>query len=148
RQQPARELELWTFEPAYPELAPLMRAQLPRTIRYYDPENSNYVIIAPRAEFYALDFVKRKAAEGLDKYKRLGGEVLPESAKNRIRGPWIPASNPALDPKKYLYLTLFAAALAGSLAVTAGAIVTAVPAATAVTAEVSATEALLAEGGT
>lgn len=60
RQQPAVRYELQAFEPNYMEFARLFRAQLPKTVRFFDPDSPDYVIIVPR-EFFTLDLVRLKA---------------------------------------------------------------------------------------
>jgi hypothetical protein len=51
RQRLAVDFELWGFEDGFAEVLPMIRAELPNAIRFYDPEIPNYVIIVPQ-EFY------------------------------------------------------------------------------------------------
>jgi hypothetical protein len=139
RQQRALEFELWAFEPNYIELGPMVRAQLPKTIRFFDPGNSNYVIIAPQ-EFYKLDYIKQKAARDWENQK-----VQSEYSRNRIR----PSTIPGLNPKNVATFIIAAAVVGSLMVVSAGTLITA-PAAVAVTegaavsAEVAGIEVIIA----
>src|SRR5262249_55731556 len=107
--------------------------------RFFDPGNSNYVIIAPQ-EFFKLDYIKQKAARDWENQK-----VQSEYSRNRIR----PSTIPGLNPKNVATF-IIAAAVAGSLMVlSAGTLFTAraavaVTEGAAVSAEVAGIEVIIA----
>lgn len=55
------EFEIVAFEPNFIEFGPMAKAFLPKAIPYFDPANSNFVIIVPQ-EFFTLDYVKNKVS--------------------------------------------------------------------------------------
>jgi hypothetical protein len=60
QRQPVAEVEVVDFIDTYADLRPMARAQLRKVIPFYDPGNSNYVIIAPWS-FYKTDYSRQKA---------------------------------------------------------------------------------------
>jgi hypothetical protein len=68
RQRPAVRYQLQAFEPNYTDLAPFVRAKLPKSIPFYDPESPDYIIIVPRG-FFKLDYVRLKANKEWDKVR-------------------------------------------------------------------------------
>jgi hypothetical protein len=59
-QRRAMEIRIVDFEQDLAEFGPMIKAWLPKTIPFYDPESPDYVIIVPR-QFYTLDYMKQRA---------------------------------------------------------------------------------------
>jgi hypothetical protein len=80
RQRRAVSYELWNFERGFAELLPEVRAELPRAIRFYDPQNPEYVVIVPREFYWA--WYKRQNDQMLEKmrvkpsYDMPGGQLV------------------------------------------------------------------------
>ncbi len=82
QQLPVAQYDLWGFEKGFAELLPTLRAELSNKINFYDPENSNYVIIVPQ-DFYH-EWYKQKNARMMEKmrvkpsYDFPGGQAVKE----------------------------------------------------------------------
>ena len=63
----ALSFELWDFETGFAELLPPIRAELPNKIRFYDPNNPNYVVIVPQE--FEWEWYKQKNEKYWDKMR-------------------------------------------------------------------------------
>jgi hypothetical protein len=59
-QRRAMEIRIVDFQQDLAEFGPMIKAWLPKTIPFYDPESPDYVIIVSR-QFYTLDYMKQRA---------------------------------------------------------------------------------------
>ncbi len=122
RQQRVSEYRLEAFEPAQAEFAPMIRAQLPKTVPFYEPDSPDYVIIVPQ-DFYTLDYIKQKAAKQWDLV--------------RLKLPFFIDTHQQMVVAKYISWIIIGAAVgawAGGIAIAAAAGIGAAAGATVVTA--------------
>jgi hypothetical protein len=83
KKQRTRDIRVEDFDRAAIDLQPTVRAQLPKTVPFFDPMSPDYIIIAPQ-EFYSLDFVKRKYQEQLQRKWDLLGAPTPPFLNTRL----------------------------------------------------------------